>query len=373
MHDSQEGLARPRPPNVAIVGAGAIGGLLGAKLSQSAARVSFLVRDRAYVDAIERNGLRVIPADGSKPLVARRVAVADDAAALGPQDYVIIAVKAHHVGAVARTVGPLLGPSTTIVTVQNGIPWWYFHKFPGPLGGRRVDALDPKGEIADALDPNRVLGCIAYPSAESLEPGVIRHVEGDRFPIGELDGSQSERATQFVELLTSAGFKSFLLDDIRAELWLKLWGNLSFNPISALTHGTLAGICRFPLTRDLVARMMGEAQQVAEHLGVRFRHTIEKRIAGAESVGEHTTSMLQDVQAGRALEIEALLGAVVELGRLTQTPTPHIDAIYACCKLLDKTMTDREVAFRGVPRTALANGRAPERARPAAAAGAAPN
>ena len=372
MYDLQERRARPRPPNVTIVGAGAIGGLLGAKLSQSAARISFLVRNRAYVNAIERNGLRIMPADGSKPIVARRLLVVDDAAALGPQDYVIIAVKAHHMGGVARTIGPLLGTSTTIVTMQNGIPWWYFHKFPGPLGGRRVEAVDPNGEIANALDPDRVLGCIAYPSAESLEPGVIRHVEGDRFPIGELDGSQSERATQFVELLTAAGFKSFLLDDVRSELWLKLWGNLSFNPISALTHGTLAGICRFPLTRDLVAKMMGEAQQVAEQLGVRFRHTIERRIAGAESVGDHTTSMLQDVQAGRELEIEALLGAVVELGRLTQTPTPHIDAVYACCKLLDKTMADREVAFRGVPRPPVANGRAAQRARPAVAAAAVP-
>jgi 2-dehydropantoate 2-reductase len=342
--------ARRRVPSVTIVGAGAIGGMLAARLSTAGgARVSLLVRNSAYVDAIDRNGLRLMSSDGSKPIVARDLVVSEDASTIGPQDCVILAVKAHHLGAAVRRIGPLLGPSTPIVTTQNGIPFWYFHKFGKPYEGRRVEAVDPDGEISKAVDFERLIGCIAFPAAEALEPGVIRHVEGDRFPVGELDGSQTERATKLVEILTAGGFKSFLLEDIRSEIWLKLWGNLTFNPISALTHGTLVKICRFPLTRDLVTQMMLEAQAIAEKLGVRFRHTIEKRIAGAESVGDHATSMLQDVQAGRELEIEAILGAVVELGRLTEVSTPHLDAIYACTRLLDRAIVEREMALRGIP------------------------
>lgn len=337
---------------ICIIGAGAIGGMLGARLSLAGEDVTFVELNRAHADAIARNGLQIVDHDGNPQYVARDVKVTDDVATPGPQDLVIIAVKAQQIPAVARTLKPLLGPKTMVMTVQNGIPWWYFQRLKGPYEGRRIDAVDPGGEIERYIEADRIIGCVVYPAGEVIAPGVIKHVEGDRYSVGELDGSQSERVTLVSETLKKAGFKSYVLEDIRSEIWLKLWGNLSFNPISALTHGTLAGICRFPLTRELAAKMMREAQAIGERLGIAFRHTIEKRIAGAEGVGEHKTSMLQDVEAGRGLEIEALVGAVVELGRLTETPTPSIDTVYACVKLLDKVMGDGGVAFPPVPKEA---------------------
>jgi len=341
---------------ICIIGAGAIGGMLGAKLAIAGNDVTFVEPNRAHGEAIARNGLRVVDHHGELSHVARDVKVTADIATPGPQDLVVIAVKAQLIPLVARALKPLLGPETIVMTVQNGIPWWYFQKLKGPFEGRRIEAIDPGGEIEKYIDADRIVGCVVYPAGEVIAPGVIKHVEGDRYSVGELDGSQSERVKKLSETLIEAGFKSYVLDDIRSEIWLKLWGNLSFNPISALTHGTLAGICRFPLTRDLAANMMREAQEIAGKLGVTFRHTIEKRIAGAESVGEHKTSMLQDVEAGRGLEIEALVGAVVELGRLTETPTPSIDAVYACVKLLDRLMSEQGVAFPPVSKNA------PERA-----------
>jgi 2-dehydropantoate 2-reductase len=340
---------------VTVIGAGAIGGMLGAKLSLAGEDVTFVELNRAHADAIAKDGLRVVDHDGNEEYVAHDVKVTGDITSPGPQDLVIIAVKAQQIPSVAATLGPLLGPATMVMTVQNGVPWWYFKKTGGPFDGRRIEAVDPGGEIDRHIEVERIVGCVVYPAGEVVAPGVIKHVEGDRYSVGELDGAQTERIKHLSETLIKAGFKSFVLEDIRSEIWLKLWGNLSFNPISALTHGTLAGICRFPLTRELAANMMREAQQIGEKLGITFRHTIEKRIAGAEGVGEHKTSMLQDVEAGRGLEIEALVGAVVEFGRLTETPTPHIDAIYACVKLLDKVMTDGGVAFPPVPKAAAAN------------------
>ena len=208
----------------------------------------------------------------------------------------------------------------------------------------RLESVDPSGEIDANIEPDRIIGCVVYPAAEIVAPGVIKHVEGNRFPVGELDGSTSERVESISESFNNAGFKSFVLDNIRAEIWLKAWGNLSFNPISALTQATLVDICQFPLTRELAARMMEEAQTIANKLGITFRLTIDKRIAGAESVGRHKTSMLQDVEAGRPLEVEALVGTVVELGRVTSTPTPYIDAVYALVKLIDKVMREEHVA-----------------------------
>jgi 2-dehydropantoate 2-reductase len=339
---------------ITIIGAGAIGGMLGAKLSIAGEDVTFVELNAAHADAIARDGLRVVDHDGNPDHVARGVKVTGDIASPGPQDLVVIAVKAHQISAVARTLAPLLGPATMVMTVQNGVPWWYFQKLKGEYEGRRIEAVDPGGEIERYIDADRVVGCVVYPAGEVIAPGVIKHVEGDRYSVGELDGSQSERIKALSEMLIKAGFKSYVLEDIRSEIWLKLWGNLSFNPISALTHGTLAGICRFAPTRELAASMMREAQTIGEKLGITFRHTIEKRIAGAEGVGEHKTSMLQDVEAGRGLEIEALVGAVVELGRLTSTPTPSIDAVYACVKLLDKVMSDGGVAFPPVPKAGSA-------------------
>jgi 2-dehydropantoate 2-reductase len=232
----------------------------------------------------------------------------------------------------------LFGPDTVVVTMQNGIPYWYFHRHGGELEGSVVRSVDPRGRIARNIPAERVLGCVVYPASELIAPGIVSHIEGDRFPIGELDGSTTVRASRVADCFTRAGFKAPVLDDIRSEIWLKLWGNLTFNPISALTRSTLVDICQYPATRELAAAMMTEAQTIAHKLGITFRVGLDKRIAGVEKVGKHKTSMLHDVEAGRELEIEALVGSVVELGRLTQTPTPHIDAVYALTKLLGQTI-----------------------------------
>jgi 2-dehydropantoate 2-reductase len=234
----------------------------------------------------------------------------------------------------------LFGPNTMVVTMQNGVPFWYFHKHGGDLQGSSVQSVDPTGAIMAGIPAERVIGCVVYPASELVEPGVVHHIEGDRFPLGELDGTISERVTRVSEVFTKAGFKAPVLENIRSEMWLKLWGNLTFNPISSLSHATLVDICQFPLTRELATHMMLEAQAVANKLGIEFRVPLEKRIAGAEKVGKHKTSMLQDIEAGRAPEIDALVGSVAELGRLTHTPTPHINTVYALVKLLAKAMED---------------------------------
>jgi ketopantoate reductase len=320
---------------ICVVGAGAIGGMMAAKLALAGNEVTVIDKG-AHLAAIQKNGLKLIWEDGSEHVVqVRGVATADEA---GPADLVILAVKAHFLDQIARDTDKLLGPDTVIMTVQNGLPWWYFHKHGGEHDGERLETLDPTGLLTKHIDADRIIGCVVYPAAAVTEPGVIHHVEGDRFPIGELDGSTSERAQKLHDLLVDAGFRSRILDDIRSEIWLKAWGNLSFNPISALTHATLVEICQFAETRALAADMMREAEDVARKLGIKFRHTIEKRIEGAESVGAHKTSMLQDVELGRSLETEALVGSILELARLTETPAPSIQAVYACVKLLNKVM-----------------------------------
>ena len=329
---------------IAIIGAGAIGGYVGAKLALAGEEVTFLVRG-ANLDAIRRNGVRLIMADGTE-LAARDVRATNDYAAVGAQDVVILAMKAHQVDAVVDSLPALIGPETVIVTMQNGIPFWYFHQHGGALAGSVVRSVDPEGALLAGIPVDRVLGCVVYPASELVAPGVVRHVEGDRFPIGELDGSTSARVQRVSACFTHAGFKSPVLADIRAEMWLKLWGNLTFNPISSLAHATLVDICQYPLTRELAADMMREAQAVANKLGIEFRVPLEKRIAGAEKVGKHKTSMLQDIEAGRAPEIDALVGSVVELGRLTDTPTPHIDTVYALVKLLSRTMSEERGQVR---------------------------
>ena len=316
---------------IAIIGAGAIGGLVGAKLALAGNEVTFMVRG-ANLQAIRRDGIRLISADGTEQVA--QVGATDDYAKAGPQDLVILAMKAHQVEAIVYNLPALLGPQTPVVTMQNGIPFWYFHRHGGPLEGSAVKSVDAGCSLAQKIGADRIIGCVVYPASELMAPGVVRHIEGDRFPLGELDGSSSERVIRISECFTQAGFKAPVLDKIRCEIWLKLWGNLTFNPISCLTHSTLADICQYPLSRELAASMMGEAQTVAEKLGITFRTTLDKRIAGAEKVGHHKTSMLQDIEAGRAPEIDALVGAVAELGRLTDTPTPHINAVYALVKLL---------------------------------------
>jgi 2-dehydropantoate 2-reductase len=319
----------------AVVGAGAIGGLLGARLALAGEDVTFIARG-ANLEAIGRNGFKLIEADRTERVATNvRAKAIDDQ---GPFDVVLLAVKAQQVPGLAKDVARLLGPESVLVTLQNGVPWWFFHKLKGPYEDRPVHIADPDGVIASSIAPGHIVGAVVYPAAELVAPGVVKVIEGDRFTLGEPDGSKSDRARAVSEALTRAGFKAPVSSDIRAEIWLKLWGNVVFNPISALTHATLVDICQFPATRTLAAAMMAEAQAVAEKLGVRVRISIDKRIAGAEAVGAHKTSMLQDVEAGRPLELEVLVGSVIELARLTETPTPTIEAIYACASLLAKTL-----------------------------------
>jgi 2-dehydropantoate 2-reductase len=321
---------------IAIVGAGAIGGYVGVKLALAGERVTFLARG-ANLEAIRSRGIKLILSDDTE-LVARDVQVTSDYAAAGPQDIVILAVKAHQVEAVALEVPKLFGPDTAVVTMQNGIPYWYFHKHGGAFEGRTVEAVDPTGICLREIPAARIIGSVVYPAATLVAPGVIRHIEGERFPVGELDGSASSRVRAVSDCLIGAGLKAPVLEDIRAEIWLKLWGNLTFNPISALSRATLFDICQFPPTRRLAAAMMTEAQTVANKLGITFRLPIERRIAGAERVGNHKTSMLHDVEAGRVMETDALLGSVLELARITQTETPTLETVYALTKLLGNSL-----------------------------------
>ena len=323
---------------IAIIGAGAIGGYVGVKLALSGEDVTFIVRG-ANLEAIKKDGMKLIMEDGTEH-VAKNVRATNDYDEAGPQDVVILALKAHQVDAVANDVPKLFGPDTVVVTMQNGIPFWYFHKHGGPHEGQRVQSVDPTGLVSAKIPAERILGCVVYPASALIAPGVVKHIEGDRFPIGELDGTVTERAQKVSEAFIRAGFKSPILENIRAEIWLKLWGNLSFNPISSLSHSTLVDICQYPLSRELAGNMMIEAQRIANKLGIEFRVPLEKRIRGAEKVGKHKTSMLQDVEAGRAPEIDALVGSVVELGRITNTATPHINSVYALVKLLAKTMEE---------------------------------
>jgi 2-dehydropantoate 2-reductase len=322
---------------IVVVGAGAIGGYLGARLSLAGEAVTCIARG-AHLEAIRRGGLKLIEEDGCERIADAVRAVPLEEA--GPHDLVLLAVKAHQVAPIAAGVRALLAPHTTLVTLQNGIPWWYFYKLGGPYDGLPVRSADPDGRIAAELDNERIVGAVVYPATELLAPGVIRVIEGNRFSLGEPDGSQSERLQALSVLLTRAGFKAPIAADLRAEIWTKLWGNVVFNPVSALSHATLATICGFEPTRALAEAMMEETRAVAEKLGVRFRITTAKRIAGAAAVGEHKTSMLQDVEAGRPLELAALVGSVIEMARLVGVPTPHVDAIYAVTSLLAKTLAD---------------------------------
>ncbi|HEX4674056.1 MAG TPA: 2-dehydropantoate 2-reductase, partial [Steroidobacteraceae bacterium] len=330
--------AEGTPMKIAIIGVGAIGGYVGTRLALAGEDVTFIARG-ANLEALQARGIRLILADGSEEAVPHVKATADYAAA-GPQDLVILGMKAHQVAAVAADVPKLFGPNTIVVPMQNGIPYWYFHAHGGPLEGTRLLSVDPDGTLESHISFERVIGCIVYPAAELVAPGVIRHVEGTRFPVGEPNGTRSERVSRVADCFTAAGLKSPVLDDIRAEIWLKLWGNITFNPISALSRATLAGICQYPPSRALAADIMAEAQNVAHKLGITFRVPMEKRIAGAEKVGHHKTSMLMDVEAGRPLEIDALLGAVIELARLTDTPTPHLNTVYTLTRLLQKSQEE---------------------------------
>jgi len=323
---------------VAVVGAGAIGGYVGALLSAAGEDVTFIARG-SNLEAIQRSGIKVVLGDGTE-VHARDATAHERPSDAGPQDVVFLAVKAHQVTPIAPKLDHLCHETTSIVTMQNGIPWWYFQRLGGPYDGHPVKSADPDGSIARLIDPARIIGSVVYPAANLVAPGVVHVVEGKRFTLGELDGSETPRVQTISASMTKAGLKAPITTDIRSEIWLKLWGNLSFNPISALTGATLVDLVKFPLTRELCIAMMREAEQIANTLGVTFRVGIDRRIAGAEKVGAHKTSMLQDLEQGKPLELDALVGSVVELGRLTNTPTPHIDAVYACTSLLAKTVAE---------------------------------
>ncbi len=307
----------------AIFGAGAIGGLLGVKLTQAGADVTFIARG-AHLAAMQANGIALKSGGETVTVHPRAVATAAEA---GPQDSVIVTLKAHSLPAAAPEIARLMTPETTLVTSVNGIPSWDFYGLEGPWRDRRVESVDPGGILWDTLPPRQVLGCVVYPAAEVTAPGVIEHLYGDRFSLGEPDGSRSARAETLSRLLISAGLKAPVRPRIRDEIWVKLWGNMAFNPLSALTGATLARLAGAPELRAVARSMMTEGQAIAEALGVRFPVDIEKRIDGAAEVGEHKTSMLQDLERGRPMEIDALLGAVVELGRMTAAPTPTCDMI----------------------------------------------
>ena len=319
-----------------IGGGGAIGGYLAVMLARAGNEVTVVARGATFT-AIKERGLALIMNDQPEPLVAE-VKVVEKISDAETPELVILAVKAHQVEPIISDLAALMGPETVLIPMQNGIPWWYFQKLDGPYQDHTVETVDASGITKKAINPDNIIGCVVYPATFTQAPGVIRHVEGNRFPLGELDGKTTERIQKISTVMGAAGFKSPILDDIRSEIWLKLWGNMTFNPISALTHGTLEGICQYPLTHELARSMMAEAQTVAEKLGVTFRVDIERRIAGAEKVGKHKTSMLQVLEAGRGLEIDALLGSVIELGKITQTPTPCLNTVFALAKYLDENV-----------------------------------
>jgi len=323
---------------IVIAGAGAIGGYIGARLARVGADVVLYARG-PHLQAMQRRGLRVTGEESFEV----RPQVAGDLASIGKADVVFLGVKAHSLTALAPQIVPLLGPATVVVSTQNGIPWWYFQNYGGELEGLRLERVDPGGVIASTVEHRRVLGSLAYFATDISEPGVIHHTEGNRISFGEPDGTKSERAKAIAEALIAAGFRCPVTTRFRHEIWVKLLGNVAFNPISALTGGTLEELVRHPDTNRLVRDLMMETETVAGKLGIELPISIEQRMAGAEKVGAHKTSMLQDFEAGRPMELEAVVGAVVELGERLDVPMPSTRAVYACAKLLDANRARRMV------------------------------
>ena len=318
--------------------------MLGVKLALSGHDVTLILRG-ANLEAVKQNGLTLIEENGNE-LLAKPIKATSNISEVEPQDVVILGMKAHQVAAVAADLPQLMHSATRIVTMQNGIPWWYFYKLAGDYTAMPVRAVDPDGGIAKYIPIDSVIGSVVYPASEVIRPGVIKVIEGNRFTLGEIDGSDTPSIRAISDAFKAAGFKAPVSADIRSEIWLKVWGNLSFNPISALTHATLEDICLYPPTRELAASMMTEAQAIGQKLGVQFKVSLEKRIAGAQAVGQHKTSMLQDVEQGRALELQALVAAVMELGQITQTPTPTIHAVYALASLLAKNLQKHNATLK---------------------------
>lgn len=320
---------------IAVFGAGAIGGYIGAKLALAGVDVTLIARG-PHLEAMRTQGLRLIEGETDRVSHPRAIADARDA---GPQDYLIVALKAHQIAGALDAMAPLIGPDTSLVMAQNGVPWWYFYKHGGPFEDRRVEAVDPGGVIWDTLRPERVIGCVVYPSCEIIAPGVIRHIEDQRFSLGEPDGSRSDRVVRLAEVLNGSGLRAPVRSRLRNEIWLKLIGNVALNPVSALTRTTLDVICADPPVRRFVRDVMLEAEAVAGALGETLRVSVDARLDGAAAVGAHKTSMLQDLEAGRPLELDAIAGAVVEIARMTQVATPNLDALHGLSRLLASGMS----------------------------------
>jgi len=315
----------------AIVGAGAIGAFLGAMLTRAGEDVTLVARG-AHLRAMQEHGVRVSGEVGNFQV---DVGATDDPHQIGPVDVVVLTLKTHSVPAIAASLRPLMGSDTSVVTAQNGFPWWYFYKHGGEWEGTRLETVDPGGIISHHIEPSRVIGCVVYPSTEIVEPGVVRHIEGTRFAIGEPNGSKSDRCRRIADSFIKAGLRCPIRSNLRHDIWVKLMGNVAYNPISALTRATLIEIVRCPETRALAAAIMSEADAVAKKLGIDIGVSVEQRLEGAEKVGEHKTSMLQDIEAGKPTELETIVGAIIELGDKLGVELPNTKSVYACVKLLE--------------------------------------
>ncbi len=317
---------------IAIYGAGAIGAYLGAKLDASGEDVTLIARG-PHLQAMQANGVRVRSPQGD---FQARPAVTEDPSSVGEVDYLVLAVKAHGLTAIAPNLAPMMGPDTVIVPAQNGVPWWYFQRHGGPWDGTHLESVDPGGVIERHIPAERIIGCVVYPAAVIAEPGVIEHIEGDRFSLGELDGTSTDRAKALSKAITASGLRAPVRTNIRQELWVKLFGNIALNPLSALTRATLVELTTDPDTTATARAMMQESVAVAGALGIDIPITIDQRLEAARKVGDHKTSMLQDLEAAKPLELGGLLGAVLELGDMLGHPMPYTRAVYACTKLLAK-------------------------------------
>jgi 2-dehydropantoate 2-reductase len=318
---------------VAVVGAGAIGAYVGASLARGGGDVHLVARGE-HLEAMRRNGVQVLSRRGD---FTAHPPATDDPSEIGPVDLVFLGLKAHSYATAAPLLEPLMHEETAVVAAQNGIPWWYFHGLEGPYAGRRIESVDPGGAVSEIIPPERAIGCVVYPGTELTGPGIVKHIEGTRFSIGEPNGSISERCERFSEAMVAGGLKCPVEENIRDEIWVKLMGNAVFNPLSVLTGATLAAMCRHPQTRELVAKMMGEALDIAHAVGARPSVSIERRLAGAERVGEHKTSTLQDFEAGKPLELAAIIDAVIELADLAEVDAPSMRSIAAASALLAET------------------------------------
>jgi 2-dehydropantoate 2-reductase len=317
---------------VAVVGAGAIGAYVGAALCRGGADVHLIARGK-HLEAMQRGGVTVLSPRGD--FHAHPHATADPTE-IGPADIVFLGLKAYSYAGAGHLVGPLLKPGTGVVAAQNGIPWWYFHGLPGPYEGRRIEAVDPGGAVSAVIPPAQAIGCVVYGSTEIESPGVIRHIEGTRYSIGEPDGTISGRCTAFSEAMVAGGLKCPVVPDLRSDIWLKLMGNAAFNPVSVLTRATMGEIAAHPGTRELALGVMRETAEIAARLGSPPRVSIERRFEGAARVGDHKTSMLMDFEAGKPLESGALLKAPAELARLTGVPAPNLETVAALIDLLTR-------------------------------------